>query len=113
MEMSSIWLGEANLLGCYLRDIEHFSEFKMAAATIFDVEHFSTVHPDTLDGRVIPLFGVIEGGEFISGVIFFDTWSVSRSNQRSNVKFGSKIISIFISLQSAISQRNRLQGPRL
>ena len=42
----------------------------MAAATIFDVEHFSTVHPDNLDGCVIPLFGVIEGGEFISGVIF-------------------------------------------
>ena len=30
---------------------------------------------------------------------------MSRSNQRSNVKFGSKIISIFVSLQSATSQR--------
>ena len=40
----------------YLCDIEHFTEFKMATATIFDVEDFSTVHPDNLDGRVIPLF---------------------------------------------------------
>ena len=41
----------------------------MAAATIFDMEHVSTVHPDNLDGRVIPLVGVVEGGESISGVI--------------------------------------------
>ena len=39
---------------------------------------------------------------------FVDTWSMSRSNRRSNVKFGSKIISIFVSSQSATSQRNRL-----
>ena len=43
----------------------------MAAATIFDVEHFSTVHPDNIDGHVIPLFGVVEGGQSISGVIFW------------------------------------------
>ena len=36
------------------------------------------------------------------------TWSMSRSNWRSNVKFGSKIISIFVSSQSATSQHNRL-----
>ena len=39
---------------------------------------------------------------------FVDTWSMSRSNRRSNVKFGSKIIYIFVSSQSATSQRNRL-----
>ena len=37
------------------------------------------------------------------------TWSMSRSNWRSNVKFGSKIIYIFVSSQSATSQHNRLQ----
>ena len=42
----------------------------MATATIFDVEHFSTVLPDNLDGRVISLFWVAEGGESISGVCF-------------------------------------------
>ena len=48
-------------------DIEHFSEFKMAAATILDVWKYPIIFPRDLQGRFI---GVFEGGESISGVIF-------------------------------------------
>ena len=44
------------LLGCYLRDIEHFSESKMAAATMLDVLKFPIVDPDDLQGRVVPMY---------------------------------------------------------
>ena len=39
-----------------LRDIEHFSESKMAATTILDAWTFPTVDPDDIQGRAIPLF---------------------------------------------------------
>ena len=71
MEMSSIRLGDTNKLGCYLRDIEHFSESKMAVATILDIWKFPIVDPDDLHGRVIPLFWMVEGGESIFGVILW------------------------------------------
>ncbi len=41
----------------------------MAAATVLDVWKVPIVDRDDLHVHVIPLFGICEGGEFISGVI--------------------------------------------
>ena len=54
-----------------MRDIEHFSEFKMAAATILDVGKFPIIFPGDLQSSVIPILVVFEGAELISGVIFW------------------------------------------
>ena len=54
----------------------------MAATTILDAWTFPTVDPDDIQSRAIPLFfGVCEGGESISGVIF---WILGQSQARSN-----------------------------
>jgi len=54
--MSFIYLGEKNWLGCHLCNLEHFSEFKMAASAILNFSQFLTFHLDDIEGRVIPLF---------------------------------------------------------
>ena len=84
----------------------------MAAATIFDVEHrcgtCSTFHPDNLDGRVIPFLGVVEGGESISGVIF---WILGQCQGQTRVQMSNLAAkySLFLChLRSATSERNRL-----
>ena len=46
---------------CYLRDLEHFSEFKMAAATILEVRTFPIVDPGDIQGRVIPIYRGFRG----------------------------------------------------
>ena len=42
----------------------------MAAATILDVWKVQIVDPVDLHVHVIPLFGMCEGGESISGIMF-------------------------------------------
>ena len=59
----------------------------MAATTLLDVWEFLIVDPDDRQGHVIPLVGVFEGGESISGVIL---WILGQCKgqfrgQRSNI----------------------------
>ena len=63
--------------------ILHFSEIKMAVSAILNFNKYSTFDFDDIEGRVIPIFRDFQDGESISGVIFLDTVSHSRSNQRS------------------------------
>ena len=56
MKMYCIWLGEQNLLGCILCNLEYFSEFKMAVSAILNFGKFSTFDLDDIEGRVLPLF---------------------------------------------------------
>lgn len=60
-ELCSMQFEELNLLGCYLCNIEHFLDFKKAAAAILVVGQFSTFDLNDLEGRVIPLFGWFQG----------------------------------------------------
>ena len=78
----------------------------MVVATILDMWTFPIVDPDDLHGRVIPLFlgWLMVGSPFLE---LFCGYLVN-VKVKPEVKFGSKIISIFVSSQSATSQRNRL-----
>ena len=79
----------------------------MAAATIFDVEH-STVHPDILPRwscNTSFLGLLMMGSPFLE--LFVGYMVNVKVKQGSNDKFGSKIITIFVSLQSATSHSNR------
>ena len=72
-------------------NLEHFSEFKMAAAAIMDVGEFSTFELDDLEGHVIPLFRGLRGWGVHFWSYFLDIEPKSRSYQRSNVKFHLKL----------------------
>ena len=79
-----------------MRDIEHFSEFKMAAATILDVWKVPIIFPVDLQGRVITN---LKGFSMVASrllTLYLDTGSRSRSNQSSNVKLGNFNISLLI-----------------
>ena len=64
MEMCSIIVTKAKLAW---RDIEHLSESKMTAATILDVWKCPIVDPGDIQGHAIPILGVLDDGESISG----------------------------------------------
>ena len=74
----------------------------MAATTILDAWTFPTVDPDDIQGCAIPLFGLCEGGESISGVIF---WILGQSQGQIR---GHKFVSLRITHKDHYTGHSKL-----
>ena len=56
MEMRSTQFRDQNELGCYLRNLEHFSEFKMAASAMMNFVQLLAFDFEDLNGHVMALY---------------------------------------------------------